>query len=130
MTSDQRAIERAALYGHPSAIEVIAADHPDWQISRDDHHGPWRALRGDTVLTADSPAGLLVKLDFQELSRLQTEHTGRWKVWRTTRYWMATALADDVEPTLMEKTSAALEARMRNPHGWGNRPLNGQADGL
>ncbi|MDE3725359.1 hypothetical protein PWG71_28625, partial [Nocardiopsis sp. N85] len=120
--------ERAALHGHPSAIEIIAADYPAWEIGRDRHahrHGPWRAQRDDTVLTADSPAGLLVKLEAQELARLQAEHTGRWKVWRTPRYWMATALVDDIEPTLMEETPGALESRMLSPKAWGNRPLKG-----
>lgn len=126
MMTDQRAPERAALHGHPSAIETIAADYPDWNICRGGHrHGPWQATRGETTLSADSPAGLLVKLEAQELARLQAEHTGRWKVWRTPRYWMATALVDGVEPTLMEETPAALEARMCNPQRWGNQPVTG-----
>lgn len=128
MMTDQRAPERAALHGHPSAIEIIAADYPDWEIRRDrdgHHHGPWKATRGETTLAADSPAGLLVKLEAQELARLQAEHAGRWRVWRTARYWMATALVDDVEQTLMEETPGALDARMRSPKGWGNRPTPG-----
>lgn len=59
-----------------------------------------------------------------ELDRLQAEHSTRWKVWRTPRYWMATALVDGVEPTLMEESPDALEARMRNPGPWGNQRLS------
>ncbi|MFC9087047.1 hypothetical protein [Nocardiopsis dassonvillei] len=128
MMTDQRAEERAALHAHPSAIEIIAADYPAWEISRDRDgtaHGEWQATRDSVTLSAPSPAGLLVRLETQELARLQADHGQRWKVWRTPRYWMATALVDGVEPTLMEETADQLEARMINPAPWGNIPRRG-----
>lgn len=114
----QRAKERAALHAHPSAIEIIAADYPEWEINRDRTgavHGDWQATREGVALTAQSPAGLLVRLEAQELARLQAEYADRWKVWRTPRYWMATALVADVEATLMEDTAAQLEERIATP---------------
>jgi hypothetical protein len=126
MMTDQRADERAALHAHPSAIEIIAADYPHWEISRDRDgtaHGDWQATRDSVTLSAPTPAELLVRLEAQELARLQDEHSKRWQVWRTRngRYWMATALVDGVEPTLMEESAGALEARMLNPEPWGNQ---------
>lgn len=115
MMTDQRAEDRAALHGHPSAIEVIAADYPAWDISREPHAGPWCATRGETRLSADTPAGLLVRVEEQELARLQADHAHRWRVWRTPNYWMANARVPGIEPTLMEPTPAALEAKMLNP---------------
>lgn len=129
MMTTQRAKERAALHAHPSAIEIIAADHPEWEINRDRTgavHGDWQATREGVALTAQSPAGLLVRLEAQELARLQAEYADRWKVWRTPRYWMATALVADVEATLMEDTAAQLEERMRNPGSWGNQHWQAQ----
>lgn len=124
MTTDRHAEEHTLLHTRPSAIEAIAADFPGWEISRERdgaRHGAWQAFRDGVTLTAPSPAGLLVRLEAQELARLQAEHGARWQVWRTPRYWMATALVDDVEPTLMENTADALEARMSSPCGWGNQ---------
>lgn len=117
MMTNQRAGERAALHSHPSAIEAIAADFPLWEISRDRDgaiHGDWEAVRGGVTLTAATPAGLLVRLEAQELARLQADYED-YRVWRTERYWMATAVVDGVTPTLMEDTAGALEARLRNP---------------
>ena len=128
MMTDQRAEDQAALHAHPSAIEIIAADFPDWEVSRDRDgatHGSWQATRGNTTLSAPSPAGLLVRLQTQELARLQAEHGTRWKVWRTPRYWMATSRVEGVEPTLMEDTADRLEARMLNPAPWGDIPRRG-----
>ncbi|WP_306369015.1 hypothetical protein [Nocardiopsis sp. CC223A] len=117
-----------APHGYPSTIE-IAADHPDWEINRDGHrHGPWHATRGETELAAKTPAGLPAELESQELARLQAEFIGRWRVWRTEQYWMATSLLDGVKPPLLEETPGALETRMRNPEGWDGRPLKGQED--
>lgn len=130
MMTDQRTEEQTALHAHPSAIEIIAADYPAWEISRTRDgavHGDWTATRGKTTLTAANARALLVALERHELDRLQAEHTGRWKVWRTRRYWMATALVEGVEPTLMEETPGALEARMINPGTWGQRPRTGGA---
>jgi hypothetical protein len=42
-------------------------------------------------------------------------HGEAWRIWRTPRYWMATALVDTVEQTLMEESATALEAKMRVP---------------
>jgi hypothetical protein len=130
MMTDQRADQAAALHAHPSVIEIIAADYPHWRISRTrdgGKHGDWTATRGETTLSAATPAGLLVRLESQELARLQAEYGDRWRVWRTLRYWMATALVEEIEPTLMEETPAALEARMNNPGTWGQRPRRGGA---
>ncbi len=122
--TDQRAEDRAALHGHPSAIEAIAADYPLWEISRRREgsiHSDWEAVRGDVTLTAATPAGLFVRLEAQELSRLQADYPD-YRVWRTERYWMASALVDGVAPTLLEETADALEARLRNP----GRPIGSQ----
>lgn len=128
--TDQRAHDRAAPHTHPSAFEILAADYPGWEINRTragTRYGPWQANRDEVTLTSESPAGLLVRLEAQELARLQAEHSTRWKVWRTPRYWMATALVDGVEPTLMEETPAALEARMVNPGTWAQQRRAGGA---
>jgi hypothetical protein len=63
----------------------------------------------------NAPAPQDQDVDAAELVRLQDTYGGTYRVWRTTRYWMATAVVDGVTPTLMEETSAALEARLRNP---------------
>jgi hypothetical protein len=128
MMTDQRADEAATLHAHPSVIEIIAADYPRWQISRERdgaEHGDWTATRGETTLSAPTARDLLVALEEHELDRLRAEHGTRWKVWRTPRYWMATALVEGVEPTLMEETPDTLEARMENPGTWGQRPRRG-----
>lgn len=116
--TDQRAEDASALHGHPEAIEVIAADSPHWQISRE-RRGPtaerWYATREGLTLTADTPAGLLVRVETQELARLQADHVQQWRVWRTPNYWMATARVEGVEPALMEPAPGALEAKTLNP---------------
>jgi len=53
--------------------------------------------------------------DDAELDRLQRMYGDAWRVWRTPRYWMATALVDGVEPTLMEESAADLEVKLRSP---------------
>ncbi|GAA0972782.1 hypothetical protein Q7689_00430 [Nocardiopsis tropica] len=53
--------------------------------------------------------------DSAELERLQRMYGDAWRIWRTPRYWMANALQDGVEPTLMEESAKALEAKMRVP---------------
>ena len=53
--------------------------------------------------------------DGAELERLQRMHGDAWRIWRTPRYWMATALVDGVEPTLMEESAADLEVKLRSP---------------
>jgi hypothetical protein len=118
MMTDQRADQVADLHGHPSAIETIAADFPDWDIHRDRDggvHGDWKATREGVGLSAPTTTGLLVRLEAQELARLQEAYRATYRVWRTDRYWMGTAVVDGVTPTLTEETSAALEARLRNP---------------
>ncbi|MGW8529115.1 hypothetical protein [Nocardiopsis sp. NPDC055824] len=105
-------------------IEVLAADHPAWEISRDREgaaHGHWRATCGEAVVCAPTTADLLLALEAHELERLQEEHVGRWRVWRTPRYWMASALVAGVEPTLMEESAGALEERLLAPGPWGQQ---------
>ena len=55
--------------------------------------------------------------DALELERLRRMYGDIYQVWisRTGRYWMATAVVDDLEPTLMEESAAALETRLREP---------------
>ncbi|KOX10124.1 hypothetical protein [Nocardiopsis sp. NRRL B-16309] len=53
--------------------------------------------------------------DAHELARLARMYGDEYRVWRTERFWMATALVDGVTPTLMEETADALEARLRAP---------------
>lgn len=53
--------------------------------------------------------------DTMELERLRRMYGDIYRVWRTPRYWMATALVEDLEPTLMEGSAAALEAKLRSP---------------
>lgn len=53
--------------------------------------------------------------DALELERLQRMYGDIYRVWRTKRYWMATAVVDDLEPTLMEESAAKLEVRLRAP---------------
>lgn len=52
-----------------------------------------------------------------ELERLRRMYGDTYRVWtsRSGRYWMATALVDDLEPTLMEESAQALEAKLRAP---------------
>lgn len=60
--------------------------------------------------------------DGAELARLSRMYGDEYRVWRTERYWMATALVDGVTPTLLEDTADALEERLRNP----GRPIGVQ----
>ncbi|MEU0236739.1 hypothetical protein ABZ234_03545 [Nocardiopsis sp. NPDC006198] len=53
--------------------------------------------------------------DSAELARLKRMYGDAWRVWRTPRYWMATALRGDVEQTLMEESAADLEKKLRSP---------------
>lgn len=57
------------------------------------------------------------KQDQQELERLRRMHGDQYQVWtsKSGRYWMATALVDDLEPTLMEENAHDLEAKLRAP---------------
>lgn len=68
MTTD-RSAEVAGMLGHPSAIEQLAADYPEYEIyreRRDRRHGDWIAARGDVELRAASS---------EELRRLLQEAT-------------------------------------------------------
>lgn len=99
-------------------LAAVAAAYPDWEISREaraDRPDAWVARRGPVSLSAPSAAGLLVRLEDHELSRLQAEHSDVYRVWRTAQWWMGTALVDDVTPTLMERTAADLEAKLNDP---------------
>ncbi len=111
-----------------SAFERIAADYPEWTISRDPSPGQravWAATRCGVRMTAPSPAGLLVRLEVQELARLQEEYGGRYEIRRTPTLWIATRRADDgTEPTLIKDTSYELEAAMRSPGSWGQVPYS------
>ncbi|GAA1454179.1 hypothetical protein [Nocardiopsis tropica] len=122
--TDQRT-ERV-LRTYPSAIELLAADYPQWGISRvrdGAAHGDWQATRDGVVLAADSPAGLLVRLEAQELSRLQEAYKDRYWIRRTPSLWIATCRTDNgSEPTLMRDTSCDLEAAMQAPGTWGQVP--------
>jgi len=53
--------------------------------------------------------------DGAELARLQRMYGDAWRLWRTPRYWMATALVENVEQTLMEESAAELEEKLRSP---------------
>ena len=48
-----------------------------------------------------------------------------YRVWRTPRYWMATARVEHLEPTLMEESAELLEARLRAPARRVGGPLAG-----
>ncbi|WP_152513427.1 hypothetical protein [Nocardiopsis baichengensis] len=63
-----RAWERENLHGWPTDAEVLAADFPDWEISRDlaDDPGEWRAVRGDCVLSAPTVPELRALLEAAE----------------------------------------------------------------
>jgi len=50
-----------------------------------------------------------------ELNRLQNEYGQQWRIRRTPRLWIATARTPGVEPTIIEDTADALEARLQNP---------------
>ena len=125
MMTDQRADEALSMLGHPSAIETIAADYPAYVIHRERDgavHGDWVATRGDVTLTSATPSALLVRLESQELSRLQAEHGDRYAIRRTPSVWIATRRDNaDVEPTIMCETSDELDAQMTNPRLWGGR---------
>ncbi|GAA1447627.1 hypothetical protein GCM10009602_37230 [Nocardiopsis tropica] len=128
MMTDRRTDEAPSQRVHPSVIEIVAADHPSWEISRDragDTPGPWQATRGDVTVSAPTTPELLDALEAHELDRLRAEHDGRWRVWRTPRYWMATALVAGVEPTLMEESAGVLEAKMLHPGTWGQQTRKG-----
>ena len=123
--TDQRADAERSLLGHPSAIETIAADYPAYDIHRERdgaHHGDWVAERECVELRAETPPALLVRLESQELSRLQAEHGGRYSVRRLPSMWIATLRQDDgTEPTLIRDTPEELAAAMANPGWWGQR---------
>lgn len=53
--------------------------------------------------------------DAHELARLQRMYGDIYRVWRTPRYWMATARVEHLEPTLMEESAELLESRLRAP---------------
>lgn len=126
MMTDERARERAALHGHPSVIETLAADFPDWEISRDRTggvHGEWCARRRDVQVTAPTTLALLLRLEEAELSRLRAEYGGRYRIRRTPALWIATCRVDDgTEPTLICDTSWDLEQAMCSPGPWGQVP--------
>lgn len=109
-----------------SAFERIAADYPEWTISRDPSPGQravWAATRCGVRVVASSPAGLLVRLESQELARLQEEYGDRYSIRRSPTLWIATRRADDgTEPTHIKDTSYELEAAMRAPGTWGQVP--------
>ncbi|WP_431889515.1 hypothetical protein [Nocardiopsis alba] len=49
------------MLGHPSAIEQLAADYPEYEIyreRRDRRHGDWIAVCDDVELRAGSSEGL------------------------------------------------------------------------
>lgn len=125
MMTDQRADETRSMLGHPSAIEQIAADYPAYEIHRDRDgatHGDWVATRADVTLTAATPTALLVRLESQELSRLQAEYGDRYAIRRTKTMWIGTRRADDgTEPTIIRDTSEELDAAMAHPGLWGAR---------
>lgn len=110
----------------PAAFECLAADYPEWKISRDGGgRGSWCACRGGVEVTASTTARLLVLLETQELARLQEEHGERYKVRRTPTLWIATCRVDDgTEPTLIKDTSHELEQAMRSPGSWGQVPYS------
>ena len=62
-----------------------------------------------------------------ELYWLQTEYGSAWRIRRTPRLWIATSLKPGVEPTLIEETATALEARMRAPDPSVGGPLAPEA---
>lgn len=119
MMTEQRSSDRAALHGHPSAAEIIAADYPEWEIHRErepDGHGDWVATRGRASLTASTSGGLLVRLEEQELARLQAQYGTEYCIVRTPNMWKATARQDGpTEPTIMRDTSVELEGALRAP---------------
>ncbi|MEU3020068.1 hypothetical protein ABZ635_22035 [Nocardiopsis sp. NPDC007018] len=123
--TDQRADEARSLLGHPSAIEQVAADYPAYTIHRDrdgDRHGDWVATRDGVTVSADTVSALLVRLESQELSRLQAAHGERYTVWRQQAMWIGTCRVDDgTEPTIICDTSDALDVAMTNPQLWGGR---------
>ena len=43
--------------------------------------------------------------DALELERLRRMYGDTYRVWRTPRYWMATAVVEHLEPTLMEESA-------------------------
>ncbi|GAB3718371.1 hypothetical protein [Nocardiopsis nanhaiensis] len=53
--------------------------------------------------------------DALELERLRRMYGDTYRVWRTPRYWMATAVVEHLEPTLMEESAGALEHKLRFP---------------
>jgi len=70
-------------------------------------HSEMAALLGEAADAMDR--------DGAELARLKRMYGDAWRVWRTPRYWMANALVDDVEQTLMEESAAELEEKLRVP---------------
>ncbi|MFW6638808.1 hypothetical protein ACOALZ_02055 [Nocardiopsis algeriensis] len=106
------------------AFEHLASDYPGWEISRDGgERGYWCARRGDVEVTAETPTGLLVRLEARELARLQKEYGKRYSIRRSPTLWIATCRVDDgTEPTLIKDTSHELEAAMCTPGPWGQVP--------
>ncbi|MFW5415703.1 hypothetical protein J0910_03630 [Nocardiopsis sp. CNT-189] len=67
-----RAMEREQLHGPwPTDAEVLAADFPGWEISRDllKGHGDWRAERAGQILTARTVRELRKLLEAAEGER-------------------------------------------------------------
>src|SRR5690606_24610506 len=85
-------------------------------------HGDWVAVREGVELHAETPTALLVRLESQELSRLQAEHGDRYSIRRTPSVWIATR-RDDAgwEPTLMADSTEVLGAERANPRRRGAR---------
>ncbi|MFC9941288.1 hypothetical protein [Nocardiopsis alba] len=57
MVTTDRSAEVAGMLGHPSAIEQLAADYPEYEIyreRRDRRHGDWIAARDDVEVRASS----------------------------------------------------------------------------
>lgn len=66
-----REMERENLHGWPTGPEVLAADFPGWEISRDllEGHGDWRAERDGRILTARTVRELRELLEAEEGER-------------------------------------------------------------
>ena len=110
-----------------TAVERIAADYPTWKVTRSAsglRPGQWVATHADAheAVTAPSLERLLTLLEVAELGRLRRGYSDSWSVWRAESSWMATSRKPGVEPTLMHGSPAELEAAMRNPSTWGQRP--------
>lgn len=120
MMTEQRSSDRAALHGHPSAVEIIASDHPNWDIHRtrdeDGTHGDWSATREGLTVTSPTTAGLVARIEEHELGRLQSAHAERYHIHRKRSMWIATArLNDGTERTLIRDTADGLDEAMTSP---------------